>query len=417
MEKLAIIGTGIAGMASAHFLQKKFDVTLYEQNNYVGGHTNTIVLDEEDNKVYIDTGFMVFNHVTYPNLIRLFKALGVEEKLTSMSFSVQHKATGLEFCGSGLSGLFAQRKNIFKWNYIRFLKQINRFNSECVEVLTNPKFEHSTLKEYCVERGFTTEFLEKYLIPMSSAVWSTPPDRMLEFPARALVQFFHNHGFLGLSSQRQWFTLVHGSQQYREKLIHPFKQRILIRSGVKKIIRENGGVIVESMDGRRKTFDKVIVAAHADQALTMLTAPTADETRLLSRFRYQKNKTTLHTDESVMPKTKRAWSSWNYVLENDGSNPYTVYWMNSLQQVSKTTNYFVNVNGEERINPKKIVYQIEYEHPLLDVEAVKAQEELSRLNDSGPVYFCGSYFKYGFHEDALTSSVDLCKKLAGGDIW
>lgn len=414
MEKLAIIGTGIAGMGCAHLLQKKYDLTLFEQNNYVGGHTNTVSVDEDGKQVHMDTGFMVFNFETYPNLCKLFEEIKAPIKKTDMSFSVQHVPTGLEYCGSGLNGLFAQRKNIFSAKYIKMLMEISRFNKISIQILDDPKYKDHSLAQYIKEFGFSEDMLWKYLVPMSSAVWSTPMEKMLDFPAVTLIRFFKNHGFLGLNTQHQWYTLQNGSQAYREILIAPFKDRIHINSEVKKVKRQNGKAIVILNNGSEQEFDKVIFASHADQTLAMLESPTEEEKRLLSPFKYEKNKATVHTDENIMPKTKKTWSSWNYRIEerNGKQIPTTIYWMNSLQGVSEKKNYFVSINAMPgTVDPKKIIREIDYEHPLFDVAAIKAQDELQKLNETGPLYYCGSYFKYGFHEDAYASSVELCEKL------
>ncbi len=399
-------------MACAHFLQHKFDLTIYEKNDYVGGHTNTITVDEDGKEIFIDTGFMVFNHVTYPLLTKLFSELKVPTKKTSMSFSVQHVPSGLEYCGSGLNGLFAQRKNIFSVRFIKMLNEISRFNKESIKILDDPKYDDHSLHSYLKENSYGDEMAWKYLIPMSSAVWSTPMDAMMNFPAKTLVRFFYNHGFLGLNTQHHWYTVVNGSKTYRDILIKPFREKIEINNPVLKVEHENGKAIVHSKNGI-KTFDKVIFASHGDESLNMILNPTEDEKRLLSKFKYQENIATLHTDESVMPKTNQAWSSWNYRIEEKDNKllPSTIYWMNSLQHVSENRNYFVSINDPKNIDEKKILRKIIYTHPLFDVEAVKTQKELPNLNETGPLYFCGSYFRYGFHEDALSSSVNLCEKL------
>ena len=415
MEKLAIIGTGIAGMGCAHLLQKKYDLTIFEQDNYVGGHTNTVTVDEDGQPVHMDTGFMVFNFETYPNLCKLFDEIKAPIKKTDMSFSVQHTESGLEYCGSGLNGLFAQRKNIFNIRYIKMLKQITRFNTESIEVLDNPKYENYSLGQYIKEHKYSEDMLWKYLVPMSSAVWSTPMEEMLEFPIVTLVRFFKNHGFLGLNTQHQWYTLQDGSQSYRKILIEPFKDKIQINNGAVSVRTENNKAFVTTADGKTTEFDKVIFACHADQTLKILAQPTAEEKRLLTPFRYQKNTATVHTDESIMPRTKKTWSSWNYRIEkiNGQQIPSTIYWMNSLQGVSKKKNYFVSINAiPGSVDEKKTIKVIDYEHPLFDVPAMLAQKELHKLNEKGPLYYCGSYFKYGFHEDAYKSAVDLCNLLA-----
>lgn len=420
MEKIAIIGTGIAGMGCGHFLYKKYDLTLFEQNDYIGGHTHTISVDDDGTPIPVDTGFIVYNEVTYPNLTRLFKELKVPTKPTSMSFSVQHLPSGLEFCGSGLSGLFAQRQNIFRPSFLRMLTRINRFNKECIEVLDNEHYAAYTLADYIREKNYGDDMLFKYLIPMSSAVWSTPPDAMLQFPVRTLVRFFHNHGFLGLHTQHPWRTVVNGSQTYRDILIAPFREKIHTRRAAKKVVRENGGVTVIDVTGALSRFDKAILAGHADDSLKLLENPTDLERSLLSAFQYQKNHITLHTDASVMPKTRRAWSSWNYRIgkNKDGRLvPSTVYWMNSLQQVSEKNNYFVSINDPGDADPKRVLLETDYDHPLFTVAAMKAQKRLPELNAGGPVYFAGSYFRYGFHEDAFTAAIDAVTALTGEPPW
>ncbi|OCX54169.1 NADP transhydrogenase subunit alpha [Mucilaginibacter sp. PPCGB 2223] len=419
MEKIAIIGTGIAGMGCGHFLNQTADLTFYEQNDYVGGHTNTVTVDEHGKPVYIDTGFMVFNYKTYPNLVKLFKEIGAPVKKTDMSFSVQHVPTGLEYSGSSVNHLFAQRKNIFSLSYIKMLLEIGRFNKESVKIMDDPRYANYSLGEYIKEFKFGDDMLWKYLVPMSSAVWSTPMEKMLDFPAVTLIRFFYNHGFLGLDTQHQWYTPVKGSQSYRELLIAPFRDKIHVNRKAVKVSRESGKAVVHASDGSFEAYDKVIIATHGDQALALLYEPTADEQRLLSTFKYQYNKATLHTDESMMPKTKLAWASWNYRIQAEGGRlvPSTIYWMNKLQGMSDKVNYFVSINPHSNIDERKIIKEIDYEHPLFDVAAIRAQDELQKLNQDGPVYYCGSYFKYGFHEDAFTSAVKLCSQLLGRPMY
>lgn len=415
MQRLAIIGTGIAGMGCAHLLQHKYELTLFEKNDYIGGHTNTVSVDEDGTPVYMDTGFMVFNFETYPNLCQLFEEIKAPIKKTDMSFSVQYVPTSLEYCGSGLNGLFAQRRNIFNIAYVKMLMEITRFNKISVEILDKPEYANHSLGEYIKEFGFSEEMLVKYLVPMSSAVWSTPMDKMLDFPAVTLIRFFKNHGFLGLNTQHQWYTLHNGSQAYREILIRPFKDKVQVNNAAVNVKRlPNGKAVVTTAKGQQLEFDKVIFASHANETLKLLDEPTADEKRLLSVFHYEKNKATVHSDELVMPKNRRTWSSWNYRIEekNGKQVPTTIYWMNRLQGVSEKKNYFVSINAiPGSIDPSKLIREIDYEHPLFDVPAIRAQEELHRLNENGPLYFCGSYFKYGFHEDAYKSAVELCKTI------
>src|SRR6185437_4514213 len=411
--KIAIVGTGIDGMGCGHLLKDSAEIVFYEKNDYPGGHTNTITVDEGDKKVHIDTGFMVFNHVTYPNLIKLFAELKVPTFKTDMSFSVQYVPDKLEYCGSGLNGLFAQRKNIFSLRHIKMLKQIGRFNEESIRIMDKPEYADYTLERYIKENGFGNDMLWRYLIPMSAAVWSTPMDKMLEFPVQTLIRFFYNHGFLGLNTQHQWYTVTGGSRTYRDMVMAQFKDKIYLNDPVVKVSRKNDRAIITTKSGKQAEYDKVIIASHGDEALAMLDVPTSDEKRLLGNFKYQKNIATLHTDEAIMPKNKRVWSSWNYRVEekNGKLEASCIYWMNSLQKVSEKKNYFVSINDPGNVDKSKVIKTIDYTHPLFDVGAVAAQAELQNLNKTGPVYFCGSYFKYGFHEDAYTSAVDLCKGL------
>jgi uncharacterized protein len=416
MESIAIIGTGIAGMGCGHFLNNQYDIEFYEQNSYVGGHTNTVYVEEEGRKIPIDTGFIVFNTVTYPNLVRLFKELNVAVKPTNMSFGVQHLPSGLEY--SSLN-LFAQKLNYLSPGFWKMLLQINRFYKEAEEILTNDRYISYSIHDYVKENGYGNNFLYNYIVPMSSALWSTPTDITLQYPARALVQFFKNHGLLGISTQFQWYTVHNGSWQYRDKLIAPFKDKIQLRKEVKKVYRENGRVRIVADDGSEKIYDKVIFACHADQAHQLIQDKTEQENRLLSPFQYQKNIATLHTDESIMPKIRSTWSAWNYrVEERDGElTTTTIYDMNILQQVSKKKNYFVSINDPGAVDESEIIRKIEYEHPIFTPQTAAAQRLLPQLNENRVSYFCGSYFRFGFHEDAFTSAVNLCTKMLGQDAW
>jgi predicted NAD/FAD-binding protein len=426
MPRLAIIGTGIAGLGCAHFLHRHFDLTLFEQNDYAGGHTNTVTATEPGTRraIPIDTGFMVFNQVTYPLLTRLFTELRVPIKPTAMSFSVRHADSGLEFAGSSLNHLFAQRKNLFRPRFYRMLAAINRFNSEAVAALAEPATEHETLGDYVRRRGYGDDFFHLYLAPMSSAVWSTPPDLMLQFPATSLLRFFHNHGFLGLHTQHPWWTVDGGAKTYVEKITAPFRDRLHLRVAAHRVIRTPRGVTVMTSAGGAQNFDHVILACHGDQSLRLLVNPTAGESRLLGEFHYQPNVATLHTDASVMPRTRLAWSSWNYEIARDaagGISTATHYWMNSLQGVSDRENYFVTINRPEAIAEARVVRRINYEHPLFSLGAVRAQAEIPALNAAArgttETYFAGAWQRFGFHEDGLLSAHRLATQILGRDPW
>jgi len=419
MQTIAIIGTGISGMSAGYFLRDRFDITFYEKEDYVGGHTNTLTVKEDGQDINIDSAFMVYNEPTYPLLTRLFKELKVDTKPTSMSFSVQHLPSGLEYCGTGLDGLFAQRRNIFNPPYIRMLLEIDRFRKEAVEVLDNPAYSSWTLARYIRTKGYSEDFLQKFLIPMSSAVWSTPVDTMLEFPAQTLVRFFKNHRFLSLDGQLAWRTCVRGSRQYRDKIIEALGKRVWTNRAAVSIKREAGKVLIADSTDKTLIYDKVILACHANEALELLSDPTGLESSLLSKFPYLVNKTTLHTDDAVMPKLKSVWSSWNNRIEDDsqGTATSTIYWMNSLQGVSTKKNYFVSINDPGKIDPAKILWGKEYTHPLFTVEGQEAQGQLPKLNENGVTYFAGAYFRYGFHEDGLRAGLDAARAVAGGEVW
>lgn len=421
MKKVAIIGTGIAGLGCAYFLHRKFELTLYEKNDYAGGHTHTVSVPENGRSIPIDTGFMVFNEVTYPNLTRLFRETDVATKPAPMSFSVQHLPARLEFCGSSLNHLFGQRKNLLSPRYWKMILQINRFNEEAVETLNSGKYEGLTLGEYVRAKNYGDGFLNFYLVPMSSAVWSTPPELMLEFPAVTLLRFFHNHGFLGLHTQHPWFTVVNGAKSYVEKISAPFRDKIRLRCDARNVRREGSMVKVADVSGQTETFDHVIFASHADESLALLSDADLQEDSLLGEFKYQPNTALLHTDASVMPRTRLCWASWNYRIDRTTDGliaPSTVYWMNSLQGVSDRQNYFVSINGENSVNPNLVLKRISYEHPLFSLGAIRAQKHLGKLNERMTnVFFCGSYFRYGFHEDAFTSALDVCRILTGEALW
>ncbi len=430
-KHLAIVGTGIAGLGCLYFLHPHYKITLYEQNEYVGGHTNTVEVTEDGKQLPIDTGFMVFNYQTYPLLTQLFDTLQVPVKKTDMSFSVRHDHRNLEWNGAGYNKLFGQRKNLLNLRFWRMLSQMARFCKEAVDNLENPRYEKLTVAELIAERGYGPDFLELFLVPMSSAIWSTPPQQMLQFPARTLIRFFYNHGFLGMDTHHQWYTVDGGAREYVKKILTLTRPEILLAHPVQRVVRlENGQVQVTAAttDGKphQAVYDGVILAAHADQSLRLLQNPTPLQQATLTPFQYAANTARLHTDTSVLPKTRRCWAAWNYQIQPKKQQQGAVaiadyqaathYWMNRLQGVSKTQNYVVSISGGEWLDPAQVCRTIAYEHPVFDVEAIQAQTALPELNREGQrtgVYFAGSYFRYGFHEDAFGSSVALCQQLLG----
>ncbi len=412
---LAIVGTGISGLGCAHFLHARYDITIFEAAAHVGGHSNTITVKEGSRDVPIDTGFMVYNEVTYPHLTRLFKALNVPTMPTEMSFSVQHRPSGLEWNGGGLNQLFGQRRNLLNPRHWRFLMQLNRFNNEAVAALSDPRYQSMNVSQYVAERGYGQDFLERYLVPMAGAVWSTPPDKMLQFPAMTLLRFWHNHGFLGLGKDHPWRTVCGGSQEYVRRLVTPFEHRIHLQTPVQSVRRRGGKVEVQTEKLGTQAFDKVIMASHADQSLRLLADPTEEERAVLSRFKYQPNRTHLHTSTEFMPKTRLCWASWNY-RTNSTTDTTTHYWMNELQRCSEKVDYFVSLNAD--VPKDKVLREIDYEHPLFDLPAIAAQREVPALNDAATnTYFAGAWTRYGFHEDGLLSAVTLCEKILGSNPW
>lgn len=424
-DSVAIIGAGISGLGCAHFLHRHRAITVFDQAPWIGGHAHTVDVKEAGRALPVDTGFMVYNEVTYPLLTRLFAELRVPTKPTSMSFSVQHEPADLEFSGSSVNHLFAQRRNLLRPRYWRFLHQIDRFNRDALPALADPATAQLTLGHYVEARGYGADFLHHYLLPMSGAVWSAPPAEMLRFPAVTLLRFFHNHGFLGLHTQHPWRTVDGGSRIYVEKLTAPFREHLRRGCAVVGVRRHAHGAELQLADGRHETFAQVIFACHADEALALLGDDASPlERRLLSAFRYHRNHTLLHTDASVMPRTRRAWSSWNYRVRTAGTGDATRctthYWMNSLQGVSERTNYFVSLNAAAEIDPARVLRSFDYLHPLFDLRAIEAQAELPQLNHLQPgqtTFFAGGYFRYGFHEDGLLSAYNTATALLGADPW
>ncbi len=409
-ERIAIIGTGVAGLGAAWNLRNHAEVTLLEKQERPGGHSNTVTIDEDGAPVHIDTGFIVFNHVTYPHLTKLFADLDVATKPSEMSFSVSHRPSGIEYNGMGPNKVFAQRRNLLRPRFYRLLRQILRFFDLSRAALNNPATEGMTLREFTNRHRLGQDFLDLYLVPMSSAVWSTEPGQVLDFPALSLLRFFKNHGFLGVSTHHPWFTVDGGAKTYVDKILSIVGPARL-PAEVVGVREDREAVTVTLRGGDCLSFDRVAIAAHADEALAMLSEPTEAQSRLLSAFGYQRNVATLHTDSRVMPDRRRAWASWNYRIEKtpDGSTRATThYWMNALQQVSKKRDYFVSINGT--IPREKVLYETVYHHPVYTLPAMQAQAGLPSLNTVSPdqrIFFCGSYFRHGFHEDAYGSSVAL----------
>lgn len=420
-ERLAVIGGGIAGLGAAWLLRQRYEVTVFEREHHIGGHSNTVEVDEGGRCVPIDTGFMVFNKVTYPYLVRLFDELRVPIKPTEMSFSVRHEGLDLEYNGMGFNRVFAQRANLVRPRFLRLLTQILRFFRVANASLDDESLETMSLEEFVRRHRLGDDFLRLYLVPMSASIWSITPGGALDFPAATLVRFFHNHGFLGIATHHPWFTVDGGSREYVKRLLADLPATHA-DSPVAAVEISDDGVRVRTKDGAAHTFDRVILAAHADESLALLSRPTPLQEKLLSAFRYQANETLLHTDITVMPRRRLAWAAWNYRMEpsGEGDRPSTHYYMNRLQGVSDRENYFVSLNYADRIDPEKVLWRTNYTHPIFDRGALAAQHHLPSINAESRdqrVFFCGSYFRYGFHEDALASAVQCAHAVCAEDPW
>lgn len=404
--KIAIIGTGIAGNVVAHKLHDHAEITVFEANDYIGGHTHTHQIELDNEQHNIDTGFIVFNHWTYPNFIRLLKELNVEIQESDMSFSVKCEKTGLEYNGTNLNTLFAQRTNLVRPSFHRMLRDILRFNEQSKTLLAhNPG--NITLGQYLLENRYSNEFITNYIIPMGSAIWSTPPQQMMEFPAYFFIRFFNNHGMLNVNDRPTWYVIKGGSFNYVEQLTKPFRDRIHLNSAIEWIKRRDGRVHIKPTGSEPLVFDYAFLACHSDQALKLLHDPSADETRVLGAIPYQKNEAVLHTDESVLPKKRLAWAAWNYhILEGSRDRVALTYNMNILQNIKSRNTFCVTLNHTDAIKPSKIIKRIQYDHPLFTLNGMNAQARQELINGPYNTYFCGAYWRNGFHEDGVVSALN-----------
>ena len=403
--KIAIIGAGIAGNVAAYRLNQKHDITVFEAGAYVGGHTNTVTVEENGRELAVDTGFIVFNDRTYPNFIRLLDEIGQESQASEMSFSVRAEDDGIEYCGTTLNSLFAQRRNLFRKSFYRMVRDILRFNqtvSSDVEHLD----EAQLLGSYLRDNGYGREFTDNYLIPMAAAIWSAAPRSILDMPVAFLVRFFANHGLLQIKDRPAWRVIKGGSREYVNKLVAAHRDRIRLNSPVRSIRRTGSRVEIQSASGGRELFDYVFVACHSDQALSLLKDATPLERQVLGAIRYQPNEAILHTDSSLMPVRRRAWAAWNYHIPKDATRHVAVtYNMNILQGLETDRQYLVTLNNDQRIDPTKVIRRLQYEHPIYSRESVAAQERQKDIN-CDRTYFCGAYWRNGFHEDGVVSALN-----------
>lgn len=404
-QRIAVIGGGVAGITAAHLLQRRHDVTLFEKNDYVGGHTHTLIVEDELNpRTPVDTGFIVFNQATYPRFQRLLAELGAEKRDTTMSFSYHDEATGFHYSGRGLNGIFSQRSNLFSPTFWRMLADIRRFCRVGTTELERNEIDDLTLGAFLERFRFGDVLRDRYVIPMGAAIWSTSPGEMLEFPARTLLHFWRNHGLLSLGARPRWFTVRGGSHAYVDRFLEHFQGDVRTSAPVQSICREDGTVRVLREGAADETFDAAVVAAHADEARAMLADPDEEEKRLLDPWVYQRNDTVLHTDRSALPPVERAWACWNYARESSTEpiQPVSVtYSMNLLQGLETQKTYCVSLNRRKPVAPASVIARLVYMHPSYTFATVATQPELPTLNGRRNTYFCGSYFTYGFHEDAV----------------
>jgi len=422
-KKIAVVGSGISGLAVAHSLKGHADITLFEAGSYFGGHSNTVDISLPTNKGLVtygvDTGFLVFNERTYPNLINLFAELGVETALSDMSFSVQAPQVwgdeALEWSGSNLDTVFAQRRNLLRPRFLKMLADVMRFNKICTRIAEAQKENEmrQPLSEFLKHHDFNEAFLNWYFLPMMGCIWSCPTDQMLKFPVATMIRFCHNHGLIQVTNRPRWFTVMGGSRNYVQKIVNEVSDKRL-NSPVQLIERDEPGVRVVT-EGRAERFDEVVICTHSDQALQMLKTPSQAEQMHLSAIRYQDNVAVLHTDESVLPSRQKAWAAWNYERAADeGQESARVclhYLLNKLQPLPFEQAVVVSLNPIKPIDPAKIISSIEYAHPVFDLAAIDAQQHIHKIQGQQHTWFAGAWMGYGFHEDGLKAGLGVAREL------
>ncbi len=407
--RIAVIGTGIAGMVAAYLLSDDHELVVFEAEDYIGGHTHTIDVRQNGHTYAVDTGFIVFNEKTYPNFIRLMKRLGIDWQLSNMSFSVQCKKTGLEFSPSSLNSLFIQRKNLLRPSFYRMIFDIFKFRRESEELLKSDDYS-LTLEEFLSAKKFSRLFVEHFIIPMGEAIWSADPVKFNEFPALYFAQFFKNHGFLNVRNQPQWLVIKGGSRQYVKPLTQSFRDHIRLNSPVKNVRRFPDHISVQTASSQPERFDQVVIATHSDQALAMLQDPTDSEKEILGAIPYQDNHAVLHSDKSILPSKKAAWASWNYhIPKAELGRVALTYDMNILQNLGAPIEYCLTLNMRGTIDPTKKIKEMKYHHPVYNPKSLTARQRHPEINGIKRTYFCGAYWGYGFHEDGVNSALEVAK--------
>ncbi|MCW8194252.1 FAD-dependent oxidoreductase [Proteobacteria bacterium 005FR1] len=419
-KKIAIVGTGISGLTCAYMLHQygegQFEITVFESDSRLGGHTATIEFTHGGRDYAVDTGFIVYNDRTYPNFIRLLAELGVETQPTDMSFSVSCEATGLEYSGGDLNGLFAQRANLLNPRFWVMLRNILRFNRQATADLRLGAVDpDTTLGEYLDLNNYRGWFASHYLVPMCSAIWSASIEQVRQFPLLFFVKFFDNHGLLTVNQHPRWRVIRGGSHSYIKPLVEDFADRIRLSCGISSVARHEHGVDLTTVHGEKLGFDEVVFACHSDQALAMLSDPSPAEKAVLGAIPYKNNSVVLHTDKRLLPKNPRAWAAWNYLLSSDQQDEAVLtYNMNILQSLPGDTTFCVTMNATEQIDPSTIVGEYQYAHPVFSLEAIAAQQRWSEINGNRRSWFCGAYWFNGFHEDGVVSALRVARSLGAG---
>jgi uncharacterized protein len=412
--RVAVIGSGISGLSAAYFLSKKYKVDLFEKNDHFGGHSFTVdIVDKTlSETISVDIGFIVFNKINYPNLVKFFHDLNISYEKSNMSFSVSVRNSSIEYSGTGLGGFFAKKLNIFNLKFIKMLNEIISFYKEA-DNINEIKYQNQTLGNFLKERKFSEYFINFHIIPMVAAIWSMPSNLAEEMPMYSFLNFFKNHGLFRIKNRPQWYTVTGRSKTYVNKVLKSISGEYFKNYEIKSVIRNINNVrLYYGTSNEYFDYDKVVFATHADQTLNLIKNPTNDETNILSNFKYKKNIAYLHKDESLMPSNKKVWSSWNSILDKKtpGANCVT-YWLNKLQNLKSGTNYFLTLNPITSIEQKNIIKKVEFTHPFYDLKSIEAQNNLSKMQGKNNSWFCGTYFGYGFHEDGIKSSLNIVSQI------
>tara|TARA_B100000029_G_scaffold139317_1_gene134403 strand:- start:2454 stop:3695 length:1242 start_codon:yes stop_codon:yes gene_type:complete len=412
--KIAVIGSGISGLSAAYFLSKRHKVDLFEKNDHFGGHSYTVeVLEKKSNEmISIDIGFIVFNKINYPNLLNLFDNLQVNYEKSNMSFSVSVKDSNIEYSGSGLKGLFANKSNFFNLSFIRMIKEIFSFYS-MAEKMNEKNFTNQTLGEFLKLKKMSNNFVRFHIIPMVAAIWSMPNELVHEMPLKLFINFFKNHGLFKIKKRPQWYTVSGRSKTYVKKILKNINGEYFKNYKITKVLRNKNNVrLYYGSSNEYFEYDKVVFAVHANEILELISDPTDNEKKIFENFKYKKNIGYLHSDDRLMPTRKQIWSSWNSILDKDDIKKNCVtYWLNKLQNLKTEENYFLTLNPFITIKDSKIIKKVEFTHPFYDFKAINAQKYLPEIQGSNNSWFCGSYFGYGFHEDGLKSGIDVANRL------